>query len=301
MCYQITEYYSACHCVYYLHAVDRCAAFDRPGHGVQKRQILVGYACSAHTSSTSSHFAYGNTEVDTGDISDDEDRASVFSDISAPSTNLTFPDDAKQEAADRLFQELLNEFSLRHLWPQIVRISYDKDQAIRNIARYLSRFSRDLRTEASTRLNKDAAGFVRLSRLPIADRIVECHINELTRVDKWTSIALIEEELMSSESAEIDDLYTNEKNIIYENVQQFIFEGASFQNFILSLRLYASRNTDPTQELGHDTRQYFNCLIQKQWKVPAAHHRTRLSWSCVRLPFRYWLTYMLTLLLAMWP
>ncbi|KAK7431691.1 hypothetical protein QQZ08_001628 [Neonectria magnoliae] len=48
MCYQLVELYSACRCLYYQHAVDRCAAYGRPGHYVQERQIFVGYACSAH-------------------------------------------------------------------------------------------------------------------------------------------------------------------------------------------------------------------------------------------------------------
>lgn len=308
MCYQITEYYSACRCVYYIHAVDLCAAFDRPGHGVQKRKILVGYACSSHNSYASCHPADDSTEIDTGDASDDDDHGSVFSDISAPSTNLTFPDDAKQEATDRLFYELLNEFSLRHLWPQIVRICHHKDQATKNIARYLSRLSRDLRTEATTRLHKDAAGFVRIARIIIADRIVECHSNELAHEDDraltTTAIkALLEEivEVEETEDIETEDIETDEKDIVYENVQQFIFEGAPFQSFILALRLYASSNTESTQGLSHDTRQHFNCLIRKQRKGPAAHNRIRLSWSCARLPFGYRLTDMLTLLLAMRP
>ncbi|KAK7931980.1 hypothetical protein PG985_002692 [Apiospora marii] len=49
MCYQIVELYSACRCLYYQHAVDRCAAFDRPGHFVTKKTILVGYACANHS------------------------------------------------------------------------------------------------------------------------------------------------------------------------------------------------------------------------------------------------------------
>jgi len=140
---------------------------------------LVGYACSSHCPSNAPDEGTGIVE---DDISDD-DGASIFSDISAPSTNLTFPDDTKQEAADRLFHELLNEFSLRHLWPQIVKISHNKDQAVRTIARYLSRFSRDLRAFATSRLNKNAARFVGASRLTVADRIVECHINELSVLD----------------------------------------------------------------------------------------------------------------------
>ncbi|GKT60679.1 hypothetical protein ColTof4_00804 [Colletotrichum tofieldiae] len=49
MCYQIVELYSACRCLYYQHAIDRCAGYGRPGHSIQKRTILVGYACHAHS------------------------------------------------------------------------------------------------------------------------------------------------------------------------------------------------------------------------------------------------------------
>lgn len=52
MCYQVVEVYPACRCLYYQHAIDRCAAYGRPGHGVQKHTIYVGYACSAHSSRT---------------------------------------------------------------------------------------------------------------------------------------------------------------------------------------------------------------------------------------------------------
>ncbi|KAK1717025.1 uncharacterized protein BDZ83DRAFT_748865 [Colletotrichum acutatum] len=53
MCYQLVELYSACRCLYYQHAIDRCAAYGRPGHSIQNRTILVGYACHAHSSSHS--------------------------------------------------------------------------------------------------------------------------------------------------------------------------------------------------------------------------------------------------------
>ncbi|KAI0436155.1 hypothetical protein F4803DRAFT_248206 [Xylaria telfairii] len=48
MCYQVVEVYAACRCLYYQHTVDRCASYGRPGHGIQKRTIPVGYACSTH-------------------------------------------------------------------------------------------------------------------------------------------------------------------------------------------------------------------------------------------------------------
>ncbi|KAJ6788443.1 hypothetical protein PWT90_11227 [Aphanocladium album] len=50
MCYQLVELYSACRCLYYQHAVDRCASYGRRGHSVEKRVIFVGYACTAHAS-----------------------------------------------------------------------------------------------------------------------------------------------------------------------------------------------------------------------------------------------------------
>ncbi|KAK2022197.1 hypothetical protein LX32DRAFT_519015, partial [Colletotrichum zoysiae] len=49
MCYQIVELYSACRCLYYQHPIDKCRAYGRPGHSIQKRTILVGYACHAHS------------------------------------------------------------------------------------------------------------------------------------------------------------------------------------------------------------------------------------------------------------
>ena len=67
MCYQLVELYSACRCLYYQHAVDRCAAYGRPGHGVQRRTILVGYACSEHTSHSSGYdYSYSTEYSDSG-------------------------------------------------------------------------------------------------------------------------------------------------------------------------------------------------------------------------------------------
>lgn len=55
MCYQITELYSGCRCLSYQHALDRCASYGRPGHSIQKRTVLVGYACKAHSLSHGSY------------------------------------------------------------------------------------------------------------------------------------------------------------------------------------------------------------------------------------------------------
>jgi hypothetical protein len=78
MCYQLVELYSACRCLYYQHAVDRCAAYGRPGHGIQVRTILVGYACSEHTSHSSGYdYQYASADYsDSGYYSGKSSRRS---------------------------------------------------------------------------------------------------------------------------------------------------------------------------------------------------------------------------------
>lgn len=49
MCFQLAEIYSACHCLYYQHSVDLCAAHNKEGHVIQPRIILVGYVCRVHS------------------------------------------------------------------------------------------------------------------------------------------------------------------------------------------------------------------------------------------------------------
>ncbi|KAI0847673.1 hypothetical protein F5Y00DRAFT_240792, partial [Daldinia vernicosa] len=60
MCYQLVERYSACHCIYYLHAIDKCLAYGQPGHHITKRTILVGYACHEHDKLSSNPKADSN-------------------------------------------------------------------------------------------------------------------------------------------------------------------------------------------------------------------------------------------------
>lgn len=62
MCYQLIELYAACRCLYYQHAVDRCPAYNQPGHSIQRRTILVGYACSDHSSHSSGGYDYTQSE-----------------------------------------------------------------------------------------------------------------------------------------------------------------------------------------------------------------------------------------------
>lgn len=49
MCYQLVEWYKACRCLYYSHAVDRCPSYGREGHEITQGNIFVGYACRGHS------------------------------------------------------------------------------------------------------------------------------------------------------------------------------------------------------------------------------------------------------------
>lgn len=62
MCFQLVEVYSACRCLYYQHAVDRCGNYGRRGHGITQRTILVGYACSEHSQSGQGYSSYSQVE-----------------------------------------------------------------------------------------------------------------------------------------------------------------------------------------------------------------------------------------------
>ena len=52
MCIQVVERYSACGCLYYSHQVDKCSNYRKRGHDVQSREVLVGYTCPKHSSSS---------------------------------------------------------------------------------------------------------------------------------------------------------------------------------------------------------------------------------------------------------
>lgn len=55
MCFQVLELYSACRCLYYQHAVDRCPRYGKRGHGITQTTILVGYACFEHVRDNSQY------------------------------------------------------------------------------------------------------------------------------------------------------------------------------------------------------------------------------------------------------
>ena len=76
MCYQLIELYSACRCLYYQHAVDRCINYGQPGHRIERRTILVGYACSEHAQAQRGYYASPHTYSDSGYYSGQSHKSS---------------------------------------------------------------------------------------------------------------------------------------------------------------------------------------------------------------------------------
>ncbi|KAJ5895593.1 hypothetical protein N7495_007284 [Penicillium taxi] len=67
MCFKVVERFSVCKCVYFEHSVDPCSAYGQRGHAVQEKTVLVGYACSIHSTRATS--SYSSSSV-TGGRSD---------------------------------------------------------------------------------------------------------------------------------------------------------------------------------------------------------------------------------------
>jgi hypothetical protein len=46
MCLRVVEKWAVCGCIYHVHGVDACPAYNQ--HGVSDKVVLVGYACPKH-------------------------------------------------------------------------------------------------------------------------------------------------------------------------------------------------------------------------------------------------------------
>ncbi|KAL2676517.1 hypothetical protein Neosp_010278 [[Neocosmospora] mangrovei] len=73
-----------------------------------------------------------------------------------------------------------------------------------------------------------------------------------------------------------------EKNIVYESVYEFIFQGAAFEQFTLAMKLHVAKSSvpeEPSMRLD-SLRQCFEVLVSRIWESPAHPTLSRLSWSC---------------------
>lgn len=282
MCYQLIELYSVCRCMYYQHAIDRCASSGDPRHQVERRQISVGYACPAHAGRG---VALDKQHVQARSSPDDEDlaseTASIFSDVSNTSTAFTFLSDAGEDPVERLFRDLLVEPQLEHLLPQAVRSSRDPVTAERNITRFLRRFSQDLKANSTTVPEFQASRYVRQCRHNIAQRIIECHSVELEQGIEQPHVAMSERVQEPEPEKELEE---DEKlDIFYDDLTEFLFQGPAFESFRRSIQEYVEKSgAQPRSALEEklvNGANMWDNLVESCNRLRRG--RKRLWWTCV--------------------
>lgn len=177
MCYQLVERYSACHCLYYQHAVDRCLAYGLSCHDIKTRTILVGYTCQKHAQceQAQSDFGFPNPKRDTSpddgpnsssvadedsdDDSDEDSDGDSDDDLSSVKAFL-FDDDGDESgltsassaesitALERLRYGFLYDKYLRDLWPQMFLKTLMVLEVEERIELFILRYSLDLQSLA---------------------------------------------------------------------------------------------------------------------------------------------------------
>ena len=304
MCYQVIERYSSCHCLYYQHAVDRCINYGQRGHGVTQKIVLVSHVCYLHSDQRGSCRRGGGqrgsprplveSNLNGDDLSSNSSNsASIFNNNSTASTSLTTPADEWRDAVGTLFRDVLNEPSLRYLWPQVVRYSVTSVEAEKNISQFLQRFSRDLALEATLQVEKAACKFIGKARRTIAWRITECHATELGFSEPSLNALPPKDELAEAQSE--NEQKDDGSGILYEQISGFIFsklnaENSAFESFVNNLKLFVARATSPPPlsafgTVGRLLRQKSAALALSVSQKPAVPlPATRLEWSCVCIP-----------------
>ncbi|KAI1459953.1 hypothetical protein F4805DRAFT_419303 [Annulohypoxylon moriforme] len=184
MCYQLIERYSACHCLYYKHDVDRCPAYGKSGHHITTRTILVGYACQRHASRSpilSRQEKLTAHELDNDKISLDNSAQRKSSnstphthlqEINKDSENSEDPDTPSESESSEsesselwdnesvasissistvdpdvlamIFQRLSVYGNLRWFWPKVINRSGSMKKRRHTVERFLRRYAQDL-------------------------------------------------------------------------------------------------------------------------------------------------------------
>lgn len=106
MCFQLIERHSACHCLYYQHAIDRCGFYGQPGHSIKIRTILVGYACQRHDEASNN--SDSTRQADPQPISQPQFSLNILNNYATPVSfnpdlkNDTNSDDGLSESSDAI-------------------------------------------------------------------------------------------------------------------------------------------------------------------------------------------------------
>ncbi len=323
MCFQLTERYSACHCLYYKHAVDRCAYFGRPGHTCARRTILVGYACYHHSHPPPTSFARSGSGPDTNRVlwydwlRDSSDEASTKA--PEPDANLNdslrYNSDSDEsvgsgsvvseassattvdfDAVGSLFGKLLVFGDLRYLWPQVVSASASTAKAQRTIEKLLRRYADDLSklaSKAPAKIDSRAKAGQWNSIEAKASRFVRrSRLNVARRIcEAFDVSADLAETDPPSHAAEDRDPLDDDSDgdetatFLYEAASEFLFgtDPVIYLEANVKAFVQQSRLNAVPGSLGIWARQHFDAILGSVFAPPALAGSKRLYWTCVGL------------------
>lgn len=299
MCYQAIEVYGACHCLYYQHPVDRCPFYGRPGHSVQQRTTtLAGWVCSLHSTSGQA-FRFPTAD----DEATDNSKAAVDGEVSKtasvagrepqPVKGLHLAGRSSDEFAERLIMDFMVEPQLKHLLPQVVRLSKTYLVAKRHLSRFLLRFSEDLKGHSETTLQIEAAEHIGRRRSIMARRIVDLHMIELDigsehLTPQTTSRVPQPLDTLSTNGIQ-EPLRDSQTQLLYDDATDFLFTGPPFESFQKSIKEFVEKSEPQHHPLFDGGLTIGSNLLSVLGGIyhPPSSGRKRLWWTCVSRSLRF--------------
>lgn len=285
MCYQLVEVYTACRCLYYRHAVDKCALSTYPNHNITERVIDVGYACAQHTPCAP------NTSTSDWDSDWDSDSATIISQSSTTVSTASSTTAVEEDAMETLFRHMLYFQDLRYLWPQLITLHNSQRQCLRTISDFLKRYADDLGRLAAKKSPRDhessirrtACRFVRRKRHNLAQRLWEAHTHSLEIIDDDEEFLPGQDVLEPLENKPEDD--DDDSKPIDSVAERFLFDTEPIQALESSVKAFVETNTSDgnghTHLLGGTVLQTYLMNLTTRFAGPIKQGSHRISWECV--------------------
>lgn len=277
MCTQLVEVHSACQCLYYQHAIDKCILY--PNHRITQRVILVPYACSTH-------YPASRLKLDSRSESIISQSSTVVSVASSTAA-------VDKGAVETISRHLLYFKNLRYLWPQLIILHDTREKCLHTIADFLKCFADDVGRLASTEgleyneslIRLSACRFVRRTRYSLAQRVWEAHIHspEVTE-DEEESLPRLHSSQHARTSFGDDD-----SNVIDFVAERFWFGTDPIQTLESSVKAFIEMNTRSGDEYelylpGREKFQAYFTSFMTSFRGSVKPGSHRITWECVSRP-----------------
>lgn len=318
MCFQVTEIYNSCRCLYYQHGVDRCPQYGRRGHTIRQQTKYVGNACANHSQRLYNQ-TYSNSDrsdspdpyagrggrhgrhvaerkpIGTSNENLEHDiSCDAEGDVDSSSAKSRHPQkgDSAVPAARRpldsrdIYRRLPELEPLRHLWPQVVRKCMSTDLTQASIEKFVRQFSYDLRSqfdgEGEDDLSARIKNILAESVYVIEHTILEAHRNpcENESLLEWCGRL---EDMMGRKGSNQDGI--KEPAFTNEDVDKILFESTAMQALQAGMvDFISSAPQEPAPMLVlRGLRMWLENTMEYLIRVPPSAAVTRVSWRCVSL------------------